>query len=155
LRRFVYRFRRVLDAKKSLEEAQKVAVGEALTVLTREQEALARLTGESAATMGAARDQPAAVLDTPLLNLNSAYMQRLEREIAEQRKHVSQVEAIVTARRAQLVEARRERRVFEILQEKAREAHKREESRQQQRQLDETGERLHARQKGGARGGGN
>ena len=150
MRKFAYRFQRVLEVKERQEDAQQVVVGEALVVLTREQEALARLVREREATMAAARGQQAAVLDTPLLRLNSNYMQRLEREIAEQRKHVSQVEAIVAARRAKLVEAKRERRVFEILKEKAWAAHQEESRRQQQLELDEVGERLHARRRADA-----
>ena len=145
MRRFGFRFQRVLDLKKSVEEARKIALGEVIAVLNREQELLARMRQTRQQYQQAGSNLPKARLHPPLLGLNVSYLLRLEREIGEQLEHIRRVEAMVEDRRRKLVEATRERRVFEILKEKAWDMHQRETKRQERIQLDEIGEQLYAR----------
>ena len=148
MKRVAFRFQRLLEVKESFEAARKIALGEAMAVLTRELRALADLQRTRAAHLQAAQGQAVAVLDPPLLGLSARYLQRLEREIGEQEQHLRQVEAIVADKRGQLIEAQRQRRVYEMLKERAWESHQRQSKRQQQIQLDEVGEQLHARRNG-------
>jgi flagellar FliJ protein len=142
---FAFRFQRILDLKESLEEARKIALGEVIAVLNREQELLTRLQQTRRRYQQAGQTLPAARLHPGLLGLHASYLLRLEREIGEQQEHIRRVEAIVADRRQKLMEATRERRVYEILKEKAREAHQREVRRQEQIRLDEVGEQLYVR----------
>jgi len=145
VRRFTFRFGRVLAVKERLEDARKAALGEAQAALNGELQVLAELERQQLRNRDGARGQTATALDPCLLSLNANYALRLQREIAEQRKVVAQVEAIVADRRDKLVEARRQRRTFEILRDKAWGEHQRQTRRQQQLELDEAGEQLHAR----------
>jgi len=147
MKRFSFRFQRVLELKKSVEEARKIALGEAVEVLNREQLQFERLQQTRQLYLQASRGAPAARLDAPLLGLNASYLLRLEREIGEQKGHIGRIEAIVEERRERLLEATKERRVYEILKEKALEAHKKEQKRQERIQLDEVGEQLYARRR--------
>ena len=147
MKRFRFRFQRVLELKESVEESRKIALGEAVEVLNREQLQLDRLQQTRQLYLEASRGAPAARLDSPLLGLNASYLQRLQREIEEQKGHIGQVEAIVAERRERLLEATKERRVYEILKEKALEAHRKEQQRQERIQLDEVGEQLYARRR--------
>lgn len=145
MRRFAFRFQRVLELRLSIEEARKAALGEVLAVLHREQQALADLVDTRRRYQEAARQLPGTPVHPGLLSLSAAYLLRLQRQVEEQREHISRVEQVVEERRRKLTEATRDRRVFEILKEKAWEAHARDERRRQARQLDEVGQQLHLR----------
>lgn len=145
MRRFDFRFQRILGLKASVEEARKIALGEVIAILNREQELLARMRQTRQQYQQAGNSLPRSRLQPSLLGLNVSYLQRLEREIGEQQVHIRRVEAMVEDRRRKLVQATKERRVFEILKEKAWEAHQREAKRQERIQLDEVGEQLYAR----------
>lgn len=145
MRRFDFRFQRVLDLKESVEEARKAALGEVTAVLNRERELLARMRQSRRQYQQAGNNLPKSRLHPPLLGLNASYLLRLEREIGEQLGHIRRVEAMVEDRRQKLMEATKERRVFEILKEKAWDTHQREAKRQERIQLDEIGEQLYAR----------
>ena len=145
MRRFGFRFQRVLDLKESLEEARKIALGEVIAVLNREQELLSRMRQTRQQYQQAGGRLPKSQLHPSLLGLNVSYLLRLEREIGEQLEHIRRVEAIVEDRRQKLIEATKERRVFEILKEKAWGTHQRAAKRQERIQLDEIGEQLYVR----------
>ena len=84
-------------------------------------------------------------VDPALLGINASYLLRLQREIGEQREHLDRVESVVEDKRGKLLEATRDRRVYEILKERAEEEHRREVVRQERIQLDEIGEQLYIR----------
>ncbi|MEW6756144.1 MAG: flagellar export protein FliJ [Candidatus Latescibacterota bacterium] len=150
MRRFTFRFQRVLELRLSIEEARKAALGEAMASLYREQQVLAELEETRRRYQEAARLPPGTPLYPGLLALGAAYLQRLRREMEEQRGHIARAEQVVEDRRRRLAEARRERRVFEILRDKAWGEHLREEKRRQGRQLDEVGQQLYHRQEAAA-----
>lgn len=146
MRRFRFRFQRILEVKERIEEARRIALGEAIAVLNRERDRLEELLEVRRRYRRASTVLSAAVLDPGLLSLNVGYLQRLQREIGEQESRIRKVEAVVEERRQRLLAASRDRRTYEILKEKALEAHREEQLRRERMQLDEVGEQLHVRQ---------
>lgn len=145
MKRFEFRFQRVLALKETLEEARRAELGAAVAVLNREAEELRRLQEQRRDYRSRSERLPRAVLNPPLLAINTSYLQRLQREIGEQGERLARAQGVVDERRRRLLAATKERRVFEILREKALEAHRREHNRQERIFLDEVGEQLHAR----------
>ncbi|MBI2506096.1 MAG: flagellar export protein FliJ [Candidatus Latescibacteria bacterium] len=139
MKRLRFRFQRLLEIKERLEGVRQRALGEALTTLAQEQEALEGLSQTQQRYRRAAQSQPARALDLGLLLLNVNYDQRLQREIQEQDSRLQQAAARVEEERQRLVAARRERRTYEILKEKAAAQHRRLQRHHEQRQLDEVG----------------
>lgn len=147
MRRLRFRFQRLLEIKERLEEARERDLGAAVATLTREQEALEGLHRTQSLYRRAAEAQPARFLDVGLLQLNFSFDLRLQRQIQEQLRRVRQAEAAVEEQRRRLVEASRERRVYEILKEQVAARHRRQQRRQEQRWLDEVGEQRHQRRR--------
>lgn len=145
MRRFRFRFQRILEVKERIEEARRIALGEAIAVLNRERDRLEELHQIRRRYRQASAVLPAAPLDPGLLSLNVGYLQRLQREIGEQEERIRQVETVVEERRQRLLAASRDRRTYEILKEKALEAHREEQMRRERMHLDEVGEQLHGR----------
>ncbi|MFA6109446.1 MAG: flagellar export protein FliJ [Candidatus Latescibacterota bacterium] len=145
MRRFRFRFQRILEVKERIEEARRIALGEATAVLNRERDRLEALHQIRRRYRQASAVLTAAPLDPGFLSLNVGYLQRLQREIGEQEERIRQVEVVVEERRQRLLAASRDRRTYEILKEKALEAHREEQLRRERMQLDEVGEQLHAR----------
>jgi len=142
-----FRFQKLLQIKERLEGVRQRALGEALTALSREQEALEALQHNQARYRRAAQEQPAQRLDPSLLLLNFSYDQRLQREIIAQDQQRQRAAARAEEERQRLIGARRERRTYEILRERAAAQHRRLAQRQEQRQLDEVGEQGHRRRR--------
>jgi flagellar FliJ protein len=141
LRQFAYRFQRVLEIKGRMEDARKAALGEVVSVLNQEEETLRDLQDTRKRYVQAGRFQPAAPVEANLLDLQAAFLQRLKRE------QIKLVEAVVEEKRKELMEATKERRVFEILREQREVAYKRERKRQERRLLDDVGNQLYLRRR--------
>jgi flagellar FliJ protein len=146
MRRFRFRFQRILEVKERIEEARRISLGEAIAVLNRERDRLEELQEVQRRYRRASMVLPATVLDPGLLTLSVGYLQRLEREIGEQEDRIRKVETVVEERRQRLLAASRDRRTYEILKEKALEVHREEQLRRERMHLDEVGEQLHLRQ---------
>lgn len=149
MRRFAFRFQHLLNLKESLEKVHEAALGEALASLNQERDTLTRLEQARHQGQGAGNQWLKPRLRLSLLGLNAIYLQRLERQIGEQQERLRQAATVVEQRRRKLHEATRERRVFEILREKAWEAYWRAEQRQQGLHLDEVGKQLYLQRIGG------
>ena len=144
MRRFQFRFQRVLDVKERLEDVRKASLGQVVGACEAERRELERLHADRQSQVAAKR--PAAGrIDPGLMNLLADYGRRLERESGEQGEQVRLAETLVEEKRAELMEATRERRTFEILQEQAEAAHRKAARRQELVQLDEVGGQLHLR----------
>lgn len=146
MRRFDFRYQPVLQTKARLEDAEKAGLGEAMGAWHRHLQQLEGLLRTRAHHVQATRKLVQAHLEPGLLAMHAGYLERLDDEIAAQRQRLGQAQHVVDERRARLVEARRQRRVYEILRDNAWHQHRREDRRQQQLHLDEAGERLQARQ---------
>ncbi len=145
MQRFTFRFQRILEIKERIEDARRAELGEVLAALNREVEQLEAMRSTQNAYRYMGEFSAAQRVDAALLGIGASYSQRLDREIGEQQQHVQQIEAIAYNKRQKLSEATRERRVYEVLKERAEEAHRREANRQERIQLDEIGEQLYAR----------
>lgn len=145
MKKLRFRFQKLLEIKERLEGVRQRAMGEALTALTQEQQALDELHQTQHRYRRAAQEQPARALDLGMLLLNLSYDQRLQREILSQGARRDQAAAKVEEERQRLVNARRERRTYEILREKAAAEYRRLQQRHDQRRLDEVGEQSHLR----------
>lgn len=150
MRRFQFRFQRVLDVKTRLEDVRKAALGQVVGACEAERRELERLRADHDAQVATERPAQGPV-DPGLMNLLADYGRRLERESGEQGQQVRLAEALVEEKRVDLMEATRQRRTFEILQERAEAAHRKAARRQERVQLDEVGGQLHLRrQRAGA-----
>jgi flagellar FliJ protein len=145
LKRFQFRFQRILEIKERIEEVQKIALGEVVAVLNQEQDRLDRLEKTRTAYRLASSTLPVARLDPSLLGINESYLLRLQREILEQRQRLAEAAARVEKQRAVLVEVTKQRRVYETLKESAVEEYEKESKRQERIELDEIGGQLYSR----------
>ena len=145
MKRFSFRFQRLLELKQRKEDQRKAELGEVMAIFNREFDQLGDLKKTFGSYRRASHAIPDQRLDTSLMGVNASYLLRLQREIGEQREHLDRIESLVEDKRGKLLEATRERKVYEILKERAEEVHKRESMRQERIQLDEIGEQLYIR----------
>jgi flagellar FliJ protein len=143
VKRFNYRFQRILELKERIEEARKAELGEAVAVLNQEQASLEQLmrTQETYQHL----EQPAAPCPVNLLGLNANYVLRLQREVLIQLERIEGIQRVVDERRSNLIEATKEKRVYEVLRERAESEYKLQRKRYEQEQLDEVGGQLYLR----------
>ena len=140
-----FRFQRIFDLKDRLEETRRLALGAAVSEWERQRQALSLLQRSLIEHGTNSNSQRGDALHATLLRSGHDYAMRLERDILTQMKTVHEAESIVEERRHELQMATKERRVFEILRERAVEAHRYEQRRQERIWLDEVGQRIHAR----------
>jgi len=132
-----------------MEDARRAELGEVTAALNREMEQLSALHGTQATYRNMGSFSGEQRVDAGLLGISARYAERLKGEIYEQIEHIKKIEAVVENKRQKLLEATRERRVYEVLTERAEEAHRREANRRERIQLDEVGEQLYARRGSG------
>jgi len=132
-----------------MEDARRAELGEVTAALNREMEQLSALHGTQATYRNMGSFSGEQRVDAGLLGISARYAERLKGEIYEQIEHIKKIEAVVENKRQKLLEATRERRVYEVLKERAEEAHRREANRRERIQLDEVGEQLYARRGSG------
>ena len=128
-----------------MEDAGRAELGEVTAALNREREQLSELYETQATYRNMGGLTVHQRVDTGLLGVSARYTERLKGEVREQIEHIEKIEAVVENKRQKLLEATRERRVYEVLKERAEEAHRREANRRERMQLDEVGEQLYAR----------
>lgn len=145
MRRFRFRFERILELKGSVEDSRRAALGEAVTAAEGVRRQLESLQQARRRVSREAPIGPNEYLDVEALLLTTHFGQRLEREVAIREEDLRQAEVVVGVRRGELIESTRERRVYEILKERAEEAHRKEQRRQERIWLDEVGQQLHLR----------
>ena len=144
MRRFHFRFQRVLDVKERLEDVRKAALGQVVGAYESERRELERLHTDR--DLQVATERPAeGRVDPGLMNMLADYGHRLERESGEQGEQVRLAQALVDERREDLMEATRQRRTFEILRERAAEKYRKHAQRKDLALLDEMGGQLHLR----------
>lgn len=128
-----------------MEDARRAELGEVTAVLNREMEQLSALYSTQVTYRGMGSFSTEQRVDAGLLGISARYAERLKGEILEQMEYIKKIEAVVEDKRKKLLEATKERRVYEVLRERAEEAHRREANRRERIQLDEVGEQLYAR----------
>ena len=115
MKRFIFRFQRLLELKERIEDQCKAELGEAMTEFNRELDQLGKLERSFGAYRRAALGLPDQRVDVALLGVNASYLLRLQREIGEQREHLEQMGSVVEDKRGKLLESARQRRMYEIL----------------------------------------
>jgi flagellar FliJ protein len=145
MRQFQFRFQRVYELKERMEDVRKAALGDAVGALEAETEELQRLNDQRVERRQASRGEAGQTLEAGILQLASNYALRLERESGQQTEQVRRAQTVTDEKRAELMEATRDRKVFEILRDRAAAAHKKKAQRHELRILDEIGGQLHHR----------
>jgi len=138
-----FRLAPVLTLRKHREDDRKRELAEALAEESREKQSALRFAEmrQNQATLLRQR-QAAGEIDIRTLIEDRAYLGQLDREIQRQLRVVARCELETNRRRAVLVEARRDRRAMEVLQEKFLAARRAMEVRRETVELDEVAIRL-------------
>jgi len=138
-----FRLAPVLTLRKHREDDRKRELAEALAEESREKQSALRFAEmrQNQATLLRQR-QAAGEIDVRTLIEDRAYLGQLDREIQRQLRVVARCELETNRRRAVLVEARRDRRAMEVLQEKFLAARRAVEVRRETAELDEVAIRL-------------
>lgn len=146
MKRFSYRFQRLLEIKEHQEEERRVALGQATAVMQRERELLQELEDRR-------RDHRQRALGGGIegLRLGADYDLRLRREIGEQTQRLAQAAAVAAEKQRHLVEATRERRTYEVLRQRAADEYRKEARRRERIEMDEISERQQWRLRRGGR----
>ena len=145
MRRFHYRFQRILEIKERMEEARKLALGEVVAILNQEQQSLEHLEATQARYRRASKTLATAPLQPVLLGTNENYLLRLRREIDQQLERIGAAEEKVEERRNELLEATKERKVFEVLRERDAQSYDLQRRRTETMALDEVGMQVYRR----------
>ena len=150
MKQLQFRFQRIFELKERIEDFRKAALGEAVAAMEGERQELRELevTSRMYSEVGPPGSGP---VDADLLAVGSQHGLRLEREKEEQRELVRLADTVVSEKRGDLLAATKERRVFETLRERAAEAHRSEQRRQERIWLDEVGQQIHSRKRNVAR----
>ena len=151
MRRLNFRFQRVLELKGRFEEEKRGALGVAMAAFNREQERLQSLEHVRLSRLQGGGLLTGGLLDSAVLRADSDYGLRVEREILEQTQRLEQAANVVEEKRQIWLEARKERKTFEVLKERALVEHRHMISRQERIVLDEIGGQRHLR-RGSERG---
>jgi flagellar export protein FliJ len=138
-----FRLAPVLTLRKHREDDRKRELAEALAEESREKQSALRFAEmrQDQATLLRQR-QAAGEIDVRTLIEDRTYLGQLDREIQRQLRVVARCELETNRRRAVLVEARRDRRAMEVLQEKFLAARRAVEVRRETAELDEVAIRL-------------
>ncbi len=146
MRRFQFRFQRVLELKGRMEDVRKAALGDAVGALEAENRELRRLGDAIGERRAASRGEAGQRIEPGVLQLAANFGLRLERESMEQQEQVRLAQTVTDEKREELMAATRDRKTFEILRDRAAAAHKKQAQRQELSALDEIGGQLYHRQ---------
>lgn len=134
---FKFQFQSILDLKIRLEDFKKSKYGEAVEELRVQNEKLNVLMDERSLQYNLMKEkQKSGITPKEFITYNN-YMERLKKSIEIQKTVVKKAKDAVEKTRLELVEAARERKMFETLKEKKMEEYWEEYYRKEQLQLDE------------------
>ena len=136
MKRFNYRFQRLLELKERQEETRRVALGQATAVMQRERMRLQELEETRLE-----HRRMASAAGIAGLRMRADYDLRLRREIGEQTQRLAQAAAVAAEKQQHLVEATRQRRTYEVLRQRAAEEYRKEARRRERIEMDEISER--------------
>ena len=88
MKRFSFRFQRLLELKQRKEDQQKAELGEVMAIFNRELDQLGGLKQSFDAYRHTSLALPDQCVETSLLGINASYLLRLQREMGEQREHL-------------------------------------------------------------------
>jgi len=134
---FTFKFQSILDLKIRLEDQKKSKYGEANEELKRQQDKLNVLFEEREYQFSIMREKGKTGLTPKELIVYNNYMERLKRSIEIQNVVVEKAKKAVEAARLELVEAAKQRKMFETLKEKKLEEYWEDYYKKEQASLDE------------------
>lgn len=134
---FQFQFQSILDIKIRLEDLKKAKLGEATEVLNLEMEKLMILVNEKKNQFKLMKEKSNKGFTPKELISYNNYMERLKKSISIQEKVVEKAREAVEKARIELVNAAKERKMFETLKEKKMEEYWEEYYRKEQITLDE------------------
>jgi len=134
---FKYKFQSILDLKTRIEDQKKSKYGEANAELNRQQEKLDVLFDERTYQIELMREKGKNGVTPKELIVYNNYMERLKRSIEIQKVVVDRAKKAAEQARLELVEAAKQRKMFETLKEKQMEEYWEDYYRKEQAQLDE------------------
>ena len=134
---FNFKFQSILDLKTRLEDQKKSKYGEANEELKQQQDKLNVLFEERTYQYNLMRDKVKSGLTPKELIVYNNYMERLRRSIEIQKVVVEKAKKAVEQARLELVEAAKQRKMFETLKEKQLEEYWEDYYKKEQAQLDE------------------
>jgi len=147
-RPFQFRLQKVLDYRMHIEDRLKAELAELKVWRERLAAFRAQLRGLVEDCILRLAEREFDVLD---IQLTTLYMSRLEREIESADQQIAQLDERIEAKRAEVVEASRGRKVMEGLKERALEEYRAELLHAEQKFLDELGTNAFHRSAGGRR----
>ena len=134
---FNFKFQSILDLKIRLEDQKKSKYGEANEELKRQEDKLNVLYEERTYQFNLMREKGKAGLTPKELIVYNNYIERLKRSIEIQKVVVERAKKAVEKARLELVEAAKQRKMFETLKEKKLEEYWEDYYKKEQSQLDE------------------
>ena len=134
---FNFKFQSILDLKIRIEDQKKSKYGEAKEELNHQQDKLNVLLEERGYQYNLMRDKGKKGLTPKDLIIYNNYMSRLKRSIELQNVVVDRAKKAVEQARLELVEAAKQRKMFETLKEKKLEEYWEDYYKKEQAQLDE------------------
>jgi len=141
-----FRLRQLLDLRRRAEEEKAIALATVEAEQQHSQFALQQLLSQEAAQLASmaevGRGQP---LDPVNVEATRQYLQHLEDSIVQQRQQLAEVSARVEARRSELVEATREKRLLEQMEERHDESVAAAANRRENARIDELAAQRHQR----------
>lgn len=135
--RFVFNLESLYAFRQRTEELVQKDFSEVNLLLAAEERRLSELGAlyrASSAELDALKERGAPVAD---IQMQQAYFEGLKRHIKAQEESVGRARALVEKKRAELIEASRNRKVIEIMKERALEAHNLKVSRREQKEADD------------------
>ncbi len=143
MKRFLYRFQRILEFKEGVENSCRAELAEVLSVINREKTQLEFFNRVKQKHMSSDRGVKSLQFNVELLRTGANYSLMLQRKIEEQKQQIEQIEAVLEDKRKNLLEAEKERRIYEKLKDRDQKLYLREQKREERKQLDQVGERIH------------
>ena len=143
MKRFRYRFQRILEIKEGLEKSCRAEYAEIMSLFNKETAQLEYVNGVKNSHMRSDRGENALRFNIELLRTGANYSLMLHRKIEEQKQQIGQIESILEDKRKNLLEAEKERRIYEKLKERDYRLYLTDYKREERKRLDEVGERIH------------
>lgn len=135
--RFNFRFQPVLSLKKQMEDNQKNELGKAVRKLEDQKEVLTRIELNQQECLNEMKDQASESINVKTLCEYNIFLGLLRKNLQNQRENVKAAEETVNYRRAELVQAVKERETLDKLREKHLALHHRYQLMQEQKLNDE------------------
>lgn len=146
--KFVFNLEPLYDYRQRTEELSQKEFAEVNLKLQAEEKRLGEMNelyASAANEMDALKEKGAPVRD---MEMHALYLEGLKRHIKAQGEAVSQIRKLLESKRAELIDASRNRKVMEIMKERSLSAHNLKENKREQKEADDlTSARLQERRK--------